>query len=265
MLELLNYARFIKWLNRPSFLALRSLHMKKLAPVIILLKCVVEADLRPKKGVKRPLVIIYTLYAFSDGFSTIYATLLIQHNMKLSSKLTSTTSPYHSIFNGWGSRVASRSLISNCGLGLIGPLIDVLKVNIIPPSHAGSGCSCLSSFIFRIILHGEVIESTDGCVIIKYTRTNNIVFSVTISNLSCSIGTKGHFAHKTESPWPLHSKHSLVEKAEPVQVRCFTLRLRTNGVCECKMDVKSTWIPTWHRMDHVSWSLGLFSKTISWR
>jgi hypothetical protein len=31
------------------------------------------------------------------------------------------------------------------------------------------------------------------------------------------------------------------------------------GVCECKMDVKSTWIPTWHRMDHVSWLLGLFS------
>ena len=27
----------------------------------------------------------------------------------------------------------------------------------------------------------------------------------------------------------------------------------TNGVyiCECKMDIKSTWIPTWHRMDHV--------------
>ena len=30
----------------------------------------------------------------------------------------------------------------------------------------------------------------------------------------------------------------------------------TNGVCECKVDVKSTWMPTWHRMDHVSWSLG---------
>ena len=26
------------------------------------------------------------------------------------------------------------------------------------------------------------------------------------------------------------------------------------------MDVKSTWIPTWHPMDHVSWSLGLFFK-----
>jgi len=31
------------------------------------------------------------------------------------------------------------------------------------------------------------------------------------------------------------------------------------------MDVKSTWIPTWHRMDHASWSLGLFLKTTSWR
>ena len=34
----------------------------------------------------------------------------------------------------------------------------------------------------------------------------------------------------------------------------------TNGVCECKMNVKSTWNPTWHQMDHVSWALGLFSK-----
>jgi hypothetical protein len=25
------------------------------------------------------------------------------------------------------------------------------------------------------------------------------------------------------------------------------------------------WIPTWHRMDHVSWSLGLFLETTSWR
>ena len=33
----------------------------------------------------------------------------------------------------------------------------------------------------------------------------------------------------------------------------------SRGVCECKMDVKSTWIPTWHRVDCVS-SLGLFVK-----
>jgi hypothetical protein len=31
-----------------------------------------------------------------------------------------------------------------------------------------------------------------------------------------------------------------------------------------KMDVKSTWIPTWHRLDLVPWSLALFSKTTSW-
>ena len=34
------------------------------------------------------------------------------------------------------------------------------------------------------------------------------------------------------------------------------------GVCECEMDVKSTWIPMWHQMDHVSWSLGLFLKVV---
>ena len=27
---------------------------------------------------------------------------------------------------------------------------------------------------------------------------------------------------------------------------------------------KSTWIPPWHGVDHVSWSLGLFSKSTSW-
>jgi hypothetical protein len=35
---------------------------------------------------------------------------------------------------------------------------------------------------------------------------------------------------------------------------------RTNWVSWCKMDVKSTWIPTWHQVDHVSWSLVVFSK-----
>jgi hypothetical protein len=53
---------------------------------------------------------------------------------------------------------------------------------------------------------------------------------------------------------------SSVEKAEPVKFSSH-YAWGTNGVCECKMDVKSTW----HRMDHVSWSLGLFSKTTFWR
>ena len=33
----------------------------------------------------------------------------------------------------------------------------------------------------------------------------------------------------------------------------------TIKVSECKVDAKSTWIPTWHLLDHVSWSLGLLS------
>jgi hypothetical protein len=39
-------------LNRPGFLALKPLHMRKPAHVIILLECVVEADLQPKKKLK---------------------------------------------------------------------------------------------------------------------------------------------------------------------------------------------------------------------
>ena len=34
----------------------------------------------------------------------------------------------------------------------------------------------------------------------------------------------------------------------------------TNIVCECKMDVKSTWIPTWHQMNHVNGHLDCFQK-----
>ena len=35
-------------------------------------------------------------------------------------------------------------------------------------------------------------------------------------------------------------------------------------ICECKVEVKFTWIPTWHRTCHLPWWLGLFSKT-TWR
>ena len=51
------------------------------------------------------------------------------------------------------------------------------------------------------------------------------------------------------------------EEAEPVQVRFLptTLEGPMEYVCEWKMDVKSAWISTWHRPDHVSWSLGLVS------
>ena len=64
---------------------------------------------------------------------------------------------------------------------------------------------------------------------------------------------EGRFTHKIEGPWPFHFKHShRWKKAEPVQVR-ITLRLKEQRsiISGCKMDVKSTWIPTWHQLDRL--------------
>ena len=76
---------------------------------------------------------------------------------------------------------------------------------------------------------------------------------------------KGHFTHETESPWPLHFKHSHWWKRRGRSKFTSHYAWGTKWVCECKMDVKSTWISRWHWMDHVSWSLGLLSKITSWR
>ena len=62
---------------------------------------------------------------------------------------------------------------------------------------------------------------------------------------------KGHFTHETRSPWPLHFKYSHWWKGWSRSKFTSHYTWGTNGACECKMDVKSTWIPTWHRMDHV--------------
>jgi hypothetical protein len=56
----------------------------------------------------------------------------------------------------------------------------------------------------------------------------------------------------------LHFKHSHWWKRRSRSKFASHYTWRTNGVCKCKMDVKSTWIPTWHEKIHVSWSLELF-------
>ena len=65
------------------------------------------------------------------------------------------------------------------------------------------------------------------------------------------VSNKGHFTHETESPFPLHFKHSHWWKTQSRFKFASHYTWGTNGVCECKIDVKSTWIPTWHQMDHV--------------
>jgi hypothetical protein len=56
---------------------------------------------------------------------------------------------------------------------------------------------------------------------------------------------KGHFTHETESPWPVHSKHSHWWKRRSRSKVASHYAGGINGVCECKMDVNSTWIPTY--------------------
>ena len=75
------------------------------------------------------------------------------------------------------------------------------------------------------------------------------------SNSTDSYEKKGHFKHETESSWPVHFKHSHWWKWSRSKLASHYDAWGTNGVCECKMDVKFTWIPTWHWLDHVSWSL----------
>ena len=59
---------------------------------------------------------------------------------------------------------------------------------------------------------------------------------------------EGHFTHEIASPWPLHFKHShWWNKRSWSKSLLHTYTWGTNGAWECKMSVKSTWIPTWHQ------------------
>ena len=54
-----------------------------------------------------------------------------------------------------------------------------------------------------------------------------------------------------------HTSSTLISGKDGVRSKFTSHYARgTNGVCECNMEVESTRILTWHRMDHVSWSLG---------
>ena len=68
--------------------------------------------------------------------------------------------------------------------------------------------------------------------------------------------------HETERPWPLHFKHSYWWKRRSrSKFKLHTMLEAPMKYVNPKwMDVKSTWIPTWHRMDHVSWSLILLKN-----
>ena len=132
--------------------------------------------------------------------------------------------------------------------------------------------------ILHFVLFHSVTCYTNSIVLrihVNTTKLRNImctlVASVILRSLECTMVdyvltlSKGHFTHETKCPWPLHFKHSHWWERWKLSKFASHYAWRTNGVCGCNMDVMSTWSPTWHRMDHVSWSLGLLSITTSWR
>ena len=122
--------------------------------------------------------------------------------------------------------------------------------------------------IFKLLLAPKplvhFLQSQRALRHLGFTPNRYRISSATLDS-ECNLPTKSHFTHKTESPWPLHFKHSHWWKRRSWSKFASHYAWETHGVCECKMDVKSTWIPQWHRMDHLSWSLGLFSKTTFWK
>jgi hypothetical protein len=114
------------------------------------------------------------------------------------------------------------------------------------------------------------------CIDVNTTKLRNIMCTlvatrVILWSLECTMVdfvftlSKGQFTHDIECSWSLHFRHSHWWERWKLSKFASHYVWGTNGVCGCKMDVMTTWIPTWHRMDHVSWWLGLLSKTTSWR
>ena len=143
------------------------------------------------------------------------------------------------------------------------------------------GCMChrplLGVLVCKWTILGENITSLvfeEVCIFIFVWRCICVIvpifhFGEVLSHVAASSDLpplNGHFTNETESPWPFHFKHSHWWKRRSRSK--FELRTTLEGPMEyvkARWDVKSTWIPTWDRMDHVSWSLGLLSKTTSWR
>ena len=120
-----------------------------------------------------------------------------------------------------------------------------------------------------VLCRGDYIEDFEWCLHFQF----RVVFWRVVVR---EVYFEGHWRLQSCTLWPLHTRDwepmiialwalSLVEKAELVQVRltlCFKDHWSMWVQDGC---VKSTWIPTWRWMDHVSWSIRIFSKTTSWR
>ena len=137
-------------------------------------------------------------------------------------------------------------------------------------NQASNSTSCIDNALRLLgLVLGDYIEDFEWCLHFQF----GVVFWRVVVR---EVDFEGHWRLQSCTLWPLHTRDwepmiialwalSLVEKAELVQVRltlCFKDHWSMWVQDGC---VKSTWIPTWRWMDHVSWSIRVFSKTTSWR
>ena len=59
----------------------------------------------------------------------------------------------------------------------------------------------------------------------------------------------------TQNPWVWVGMGMGMGMGTQCRALLHTMLRDQRTICECKMDVKSTWIFIWHRLDHASWSL----------
>ena len=87
-------------------------------------------------------------------------------------------------------------------------------------------CDFIHVLIFATVSKRQKSPKLMNIVIVMINTIFNVVF-------------EGHFTHEIESPWPLHFKHCHRWKRQSVvQVRPSHYAWGTNGVGECKMDIK---------------------------
>jgi len=111
--------------------------------------------------------------------------------------------------------------------------------------HTISRCSSLKTFCFMTTYVNNITSTLFLQVSLRswlqwrVAHRRTVVNSSQMWSLILTYIIRGCFTRKTESPWPLHFKHShWWNKVEPVQV-CFTLPLR---------DQRSMWMQHGHKV-----------------
>ena len=136
---------------------------------------------------------------------------------------------------------------------------DAKIVRVTPTRFARS----IWGSVFRTILISNEIMSKNLGSSNFSSKTWMAMWDIVLYNNSLQSSINAWYLHEWSwgelDGWHLFSRTVLKRRSRSKFASHYTWG--TNEVCEWKMDVMSTWLPTWHWMDHVSWSLGYFRKS----